>query len=85
MSVQDQTAKGVRVYRFHDAVALNFINAGGCVETVYIPHYLAHQFAALVQNVAEDITHKGFGSSDIGTWIAELEGDNQTATRLYRE
>lgn len=85
MSVQEQTARGVRVYRFHDAVALNFINAGGYVETVYIPENLAHQFAALVQDVANDITMQGFGRSDIGTWIAEQDGEDKTASRLRKE
>ena len=71
------TITGARVYRFHDAVAINFKVKDHSTwnETFYIPEALAHQIAALVQDGAEDITLKGFTSSELGTWNVVLDAD----------
>jgi len=70
------TITGARVYRFHDAIAINFKVKDRFTETFYISEDLAHQIAALVQNGAEDITLKGFTSSELGTWNAVLDADD---------
>lgn len=69
------TITGARVYRFHDAVAINLKVKDRFTETFYIPEALAHHIAALLQDGAEDITLKGFGSSELGTWNAGLDAD----------
>ena len=69
MSVREQTARGARVYRFHDSVAISFLGIEG--EQVYIPEVLAHELADLLQTFAEDITLNKFGTSPLGTEVID--------------
>ena len=68
-------ATDVRVYRFHDEVAVSFHGQIDHTPTIYIKGELAELIAGLFGDVVEDIYTRKFTDSDVGTWHAKLVCD----------
>ena len=62
----------VRMYRFHDEVAVTFERQGGSTETLYMEAGLAYMVAAQIEDLAADIRDCKFTDSTEGTWLAEV-------------